>query len=288
MDSSVVKIAYLVSAALFIIGLRGMSHPRTAVRGNTLSALGMALALIVTLFQVDSFGLLLVGLVIGSAVGAILAYKIQMTAMPELVALYNGFGGIASALVAGAVLHGWIHGAEQDSLGVVEFITGLSQNPTQAVVARYSTLRRFGSRSTVSAFPSEHREHAMSHHEPADNIDHREYDRDEPEDRHERRLTTPCRDQCTHHRDAGDGVTILGPTNLPATVPYDASLMYARNIASFLLHLVKDGELNLNMEDEIIEQTLLTRDGQIVQRRVREILGLDTPAVTGAEQGSAN
>ena len=85
-----------------------------------------------------------------------------------------------------------------------------------------------------------------------------------------------------------NGVTILGPTNLPATVPYDASLMYARNIASFLLHLVKDGELNLDMEDEIIEQTLLTRDGQIVQRRVREILGLDTPAVTGAEQGSAN
>ena len=85
-----------------------------------------------------------------------------------------------------------------------------------------------------------------------------------------------------------NGVTILGPTNLPATVPYDASLMYARNIASFLLHLVKDGELNLDMEDEIIEQTLLTQDGQIVQRRVREILGLDTPAVTGAEQGSAN
>ncbi len=85
-----------------------------------------------------------------------------------------------------------------------------------------------------------------------------------------------------------NGVTILGPTNLPATVPYDASLMYARNIASFLLHLVKDGELNLDMEDEIIEQTLLTRDGQIVQRRVREILGLDTPAVTGAEQGSTN
>ena len=85
-----------------------------------------------------------------------------------------------------------------------------------------------------------------------------------------------------------NGVMILGPTNLPATVPYDASLMYARNIASFLLHLVKDGELNLDMEDEIIEQTLLTRDGHIVQRRVREILGLDTPAVTGAEQGSPN
>ncbi len=85
-----------------------------------------------------------------------------------------------------------------------------------------------------------------------------------------------------------NGVTILGPTNLPATVPYDASLMYARNIAAFLLHLIKDGELNLDMEDEIIEQTLLTRNGQIVQRRVCEILGLDTPVVTGAEQGSAN
>ncbi len=81
------------------------------------------------------------------------------------------------------------------------------------------------------------------------------------------------------------GVTILGPTNLPAEVPYHASQMYARNVQSFLLHLVKDGELQLDMDDEITEQTMLTRDGEIVHRRVREIFGLDTtePAEVSAE-----
>ena len=76
------------------------------------------------------------------------------------------------------------------------------------------------------------------------------------------------------------GVTILGPTNLPATVPYHASQMYARNVQAFLLHLVKDGELHLDSEDEITEQTMLTRDGRIVHRRVCEILGLEMPPET--------
>ena len=81
------------------------------------------------------------------------------------------------------------------------------------------------------------------------------------------------------------GVTILGPTNLPATVPHDASLMYGKNVATFLLHLLKDGKLNLDMSDEIIEQTLLTNNGSIVHRRVREIFGLDEAPV-GATQRS--
>jgi len=73
------------------------------------------------------------------------------------------------------------------------------------------------------------------------------------------------------------GVTILGPTNLPAEVPNHASQMYARNVQTFLLHLIKDGEFQFDMDDEITEQTMLTRDGEIVQRRVREIFGIDTP-----------
>ncbi len=70
------------------------------------------------------------------------------------------------------------------------------------------------------------------------------------------------------------GVTILGPTNLPATVPYHASQMYAKNISTFLLHLVKDGTLVFNLEDEITRETLLTRGGEVVHPRVRKALGL--------------
>ena len=69
------------------------------------------------------------------------------------------------------------------------------------------------------------------------------------------------------------GVTIIGQENIPSLVPYHASQMYSKNIATFLLHLVKKGELTINPEDEITRDTLLTRDGEIVHARVREILG---------------
>ena len=74
------------------------------------------------------------------------------------------------------------------------------------------------------------------------------------------------------------GVTLIGAINLASGVPYHASQMYARNITSFLTHLVKDQKLNLNLEDEIVRETLLTRGGEIVQARVREFLGLSKPA----------
>ena len=76
------------------------------------------------------------------------------------------------------------------------------------------------------------------------------------------------------------GVTILGPANLPAEIPYHASQMYAKNIATFLLNMVKDGQLNLDMEDEITRDTLVTQDGKIANPRVAEILGIEieTPA----------
>ena len=70
------------------------------------------------------------------------------------------------------------------------------------------------------------------------------------------------------------GVTILGPTNLPSTVPYHASQMYAKNITTFLLHLTKDGAVNVDLSDEITRETLIARGGEVVNARVRTALGL--------------
>ena len=105
MSPALTNVAYLVSAVLFILGLKGLTHPRTAVRGNLYGALGMLVAVVVTLLaQGLDFTLVVVGLVVGSAIGAVFALRVSMTAIPQLVALFNGFGGGASVLVAGAFL----------------------------------------------------------------------------------------------------------------------------------------------------------------------------------------
>jgi NAD(P) transhydrogenase subunit alpha len=80
------------------------------------------------------------------------------------------------------------------------------------------------------------------------------------------------------------GVTIHGPTNLASTVPYHASQMYAKNVTTFLLHLLKDGKVSLNMDDEITRESLVARGGEVVQPRLRELLGMGAP--TGAGKGS--
>ena len=100
--NSWVAVGYLVAATLFVIGLKGLGRPRTAVRGNQLSALGMLVAIVVTLADdpIVSYGFIAAGLAIGTGIGVLLAIKIRMTSMPELVALFNGFGGAASVLVA--------------------------------------------------------------------------------------------------------------------------------------------------------------------------------------------
>lgn len=77
------------------------------------------------------------------------------------------------------------------------------------------------------------------------------------------------------------GVTIIGWLNLASSVPYHASQMYARNVGSFLLHLFKDGKLQLNLEDEIVRETLLTRGGEIVNTRVRDFFSLPALAAEG-------
>jgi NAD(P) transhydrogenase subunit alpha len=88
-------------------------------------------------------------------------------------------------------------------------------------------------------------------------------------------LTVPGENVVRH------GVTIIGRINMASAVPYHASQMYARNIAAFLIHLVKDGKLNLNLEDEIVRETLVTRGGEIVNARVREFFSLPALASRG-------
>ncbi len=101
-DDSWVNLAYLVASVLFIYGLKGLTHPRTAVRGNLISAVGMFIAVVATLLAEGlAYQWILVGVVIGGAIGAVAATRVQMTQMPEMVALFNGFGGAASVLVAG-------------------------------------------------------------------------------------------------------------------------------------------------------------------------------------------
>lgn len=95
-------LVYLVASVCFIFGIKKLSSPKTARKGNQLAALGMLLAIIVTLLdkKILSFELIIIGVIIGSLIGAVFALKVQMTGMPQMVGLLNGFGGGASALVA--------------------------------------------------------------------------------------------------------------------------------------------------------------------------------------------
>ncbi|HUH03407.1 MAG TPA: NAD(P)(+) transhydrogenase (Re/Si-specific) subunit beta, partial [Kofleriaceae bacterium] len=105
---SAIQLAYLGASTLFIVGLKGLSHPRTAVRGNFLGALGMLIAVCAVCLErsVVGFGGIAAGLLVGGAIGAIAASRVRMTGMPQLVAVFNGIGGLASALVACAQVLG--------------------------------------------------------------------------------------------------------------------------------------------------------------------------------------
>ncbi len=97
-----IQLSYLVASSLFIVGLKQLGSPATARNGNVIAAAGMLLAIVATLLdqQVLNYEMILLGLAIGSAIGAYGAYKVQMTDMPQMVGLLNGLGGAASALVA--------------------------------------------------------------------------------------------------------------------------------------------------------------------------------------------
>ena len=129
MQGILINAAYLVASILFILGLKGLTHPRSAVRGNLFGALGMLIAVVVTLLdqRIIEWPVIVGGLLIGSAIGVGLAVKIQMTAMPQLVALFNGFGGGASLLVAGAALmgSGVPEGAPQLQFIIASTVAGL-------------------------------------------------------------------------------------------------------------------------------------------------------------------
>src|SRR6478672_10553098 len=100
---------YIVSFSMFIIGIKQGTHPTTAKRGNLIAAGGMAVAVVTTLLLdgMGNWGLIIVGLAAGSAIGFIASVRVQMTEMPQMVALYNGVGGGAVALIAWSELrHG--------------------------------------------------------------------------------------------------------------------------------------------------------------------------------------
>ena len=101
-DPDFIRSLYIVAFALFIIDLRLMNHPRTARRGNVIGAIGMAIAVVATLLidEVTDYGLIVLGVVIGTAVGIPAARNVKMTAMPQMVALFNGVGGGAVALIS--------------------------------------------------------------------------------------------------------------------------------------------------------------------------------------------
>ncbi len=105
LSDSVVNILYVIAAVMFILDLKWMAHPRTAVRGNYTGSLAMLLAIAATLLSGRfEFQYILIGVAIGSLIGAIAALKVKMTSMPEMVGLFNGFGGAASVLVAGSAI----------------------------------------------------------------------------------------------------------------------------------------------------------------------------------------
>lgn len=111
-SQSWVDIAYLIAASLFVLGLKGLTKPKTAVRGNQLAAVGMLIACVVTLLdqRVLSYEVIIAGLLVGGTVGAVLATKVKMTSVPQMIALLNGFGGGASFAVASAEYFNGVNG----------------------------------------------------------------------------------------------------------------------------------------------------------------------------------
>ncbi|MDH3726486.1 MAG: NAD(P)(+) transhydrogenase (Re/Si-specific) subunit beta [Myxococcales bacterium] len=128
--STLVPIIYLLATVLFIFGIKQLARVKTARRGNTIAAVGMLLAIIGALLElgVVDYRWIGGGLLLGAIIGALFAIRVQMTAMPEMVALFNGFGGIASALVASsfywsAVIEENASGTVYEALGTDEAVT---------------------------------------------------------------------------------------------------------------------------------------------------------------------
>ena len=113
-----IDIAYLIAACLFVVGIKGLTKPKTAVRGNLLAAAGMGVAAVVTLLNehIVTYEIIIAGVVVGGLIGAVMAKKVQMTAMPQMIALLNGFGGGASFSVASAE---FFRGSATDTVSII-------------------------------------------------------------------------------------------------------------------------------------------------------------------------
>lgn len=127
MDTTIfINVVYIISAALFIFGLKLLGHPSSARKGNMLSAVAMLIAIVVTLLDqhIVSFSWILISVIAGSAVGVYVSKKVEMTGMPELVSFFNGVGGLASAAVAVAAMVGSDLTSGLATISVIALIIG--------------------------------------------------------------------------------------------------------------------------------------------------------------------
>lgn len=120
----IIQISYLVASILFIAGIKMLGRTKSARKGNVISATGMFIAILATVVQVEAISLIdiLICVIIGSAIGLTIAFKVQMTKVPEMVALFNGFGGLASLAVA--LSDFWLNTQERNL--DVDMVTGIS------------------------------------------------------------------------------------------------------------------------------------------------------------------
>jgi len=126
LNANTLAIIYLISASLFILGLKGLTHPSTARRGNYLAMTGMLLAIVATLFNpvVQNYSLILAGLAIGAVIGIMIAIKIDMKAMPQLVAAFHSLVGLTAVLVAIGTFTEHAASGQIDSVMLVELGIG--------------------------------------------------------------------------------------------------------------------------------------------------------------------
>jgi NAD(P) transhydrogenase subunit beta len=123
-NSAIIDLTYIVAAVLFIYGIKMLGKAATAQKGNLVSAVGMLIAVLATLIQSGlDYQWIFIGLIVGSAIGTFAAIRVQMTSMPEMVALFNGFGGLASLLV------GW---AEIEKINRMEWVAYITETQSNA------------------------------------------------------------------------------------------------------------------------------------------------------------
>ena len=148
MSRAATDLAYLATIVAFILALRFLSHPTTARRGNWIGAVGMLIAVVVTALQkqIDSWWEIVVGVAIGGTFGAVAARRVKMTAMPQMVALFNGVGGGAAALISLAEFHnlapaaGRLHGDNSTSIVLSALIGSISFAGSMVAFAKLQEL----------------------------------------------------------------------------------------------------------------------------------------------------